>query len=136
MARWLLKTEPEEYSYDDLVAEGRGRWDGVRNPTALRHLRAMRPGDVALIYHTGKEKAIVGVAEVVSEPYPDPNAGDEGLVAVDVRARARLPRPISLTEIKADPAFADWELVRISRLSVMPVRDEHWTRLEVLGVRV
>lgn len=129
MAFWLLKTEPEEYSYDRLYAAGRDRWDGVANPTALRHIRAMRPGDLALIYHTGKEKAVVGIAEVVSPPYPDPKAGDGRRAVVDVAARERLARPVTLAEIKADPAFAGWELVRMPRLSVMPVGEAHWRRL-------
>lgn len=133
MAYWLLKTEPEEYSYDDLVRLGRDRWNGVSNPTALRHLRAMRPGDQALIYHTGKEKAVVAVAEVVSDPYPDPEAQSDKRVVVDVAPRRRLARPVTLAEIKADPAFADWELVRISRLSVMPVPETHWDRILALA---
>ncbi|HEY8449285.1 MAG TPA: EVE domain-containing protein [Bacillota bacterium] len=127
MAYWLLKTEPGEYAYADLERVGTDRWDGVRNAVALKHLRAMRPGDLALIYHTGSERAIVGVAEIVSDPYPDPAA--ERWPVVDVRARRRLPRPVTLAEIKADPAFAAWELVRLPRLSVMPVPDEHWRRI-------
>lgn len=126
MAYWLCKTEPGEYGYDDLERAGTDVWDDVRNFTALRHMRAMQPGDLALIYHSGRERAIVGVAEVVSEPRPDPDAGDERIVVVDVRARSRLPRPVTLAEIKAHPAFADWELVRIPRLSVMPVSKERW----------
>lgn len=133
MAFWLLKTEPEEYGYADLVAAGRDRWDGVKNPTALKHLRAMVPGDQAFIYHTGKERAVVGLAEVVSHPYPDPEAGDPRLVVVDVVPRGRLAQPVPLAAIKADPAFAGWELVRIPRLSVMPVSPEHWERILQMG---
>lgn len=129
MALWLLKTEPEEYSFSDLEQAGRDVWDGVKNPTALRNLRAMAPGDLAFIYHTGQERAVVGVAEVVSYPYPDPRADDPRYVVVDVRARERLPRPVTLAEIKRDPAFAGWELVRLPRLSVLPVSEAHWQRI-------
>ncbi len=133
MANWLLKTEPKEYSYDDLEKAGRDVWDGVRNPTALAHLRCMRQGDRAFIYHTGSEKAVVGLAEVVSEPYPDPAAGGPRVV-VDVSPLGRLPRPVTLAEIKARPEFAGWELVRLPRLSVMPVSPERWQRiLELAG---
>lgn len=131
VAYWLLKTEPGEYSYEDLVRAGRDLWDGVRNPGALKNLRAMRPGDEALFYHTGGERQVVGVCRVVSEPYPDPGAGDPRLVVVDVEPVRRLARPVTLAAIKADPAFADWELVRQARLSVMPVPEPLWHR--VLG---
>lgn len=124
MAYWLLKTEPETYSYQDLVKLGRDSWDGVRNFTARRHISAMKPGDLAFIYHTGKEKAIVGVARVISEPYKDP--GESRFLWVDVEPVAKLPRPVTLAEVKADPRFAEWELVRLSRLSVMPVPQELW----------
>lgn len=134
MARWLVKTEPEEYSFYDLQREGRDRWDGVRNFAALKHLRAMRPEDEVMVYHTGNVKAIVGLARVVSEPYPDPEAGDPRWIAVDLEAVRPLPNPVTLAAIKADPAFASWELVRISRLSVMPVPDPLWDRiLEMSG---
>ncbi len=134
MARWLVKTEPEEYSFYDLQREGRDRWDGVRNFAGVKHLRAMRPGDEVMVYHTGNVKAIVGLARVVSEPYPDPEAGDPRWIAVDLEAVRPLPNPVTLAAIKADPAFASWELVRISRLSVMPVPDPLWDRiLEMSG---
>lgn len=131
MAFWLLKTEPEEYGYADLAAAGRDRWDGVRNPTALRHLRAMAPGDRAFIYHSGKQRAVVGVAEVVSAPYPDP--ADPRLAVVDLEPRGRLARPVTLAAIKADPAFAGWELVRLPRLSVMPVPPVFWEQILQMG---
>lgn len=134
MAYWLVKTEPEEYAYDDLERAGTDVWDGVRNPTALKHLRAMRPGDQVFIYHTGRQRAIVGVAEVVSEPYPDPAARAPRYVVVDLRAVRRLPRPVTLDEIKASPAFAGWELVRISRLSVMPVTEGRWRLLHAMAM--
>jgi predicted RNA-binding protein with PUA-like domain len=129
LARWLLKTEPGEFSYDDLVRLGRERWNGVRNATALKHLRAMHAGDLALIYHTGDQRRVVGLCRVVSEPYPDPEAGDPRLVVVDVAPLRRLAEPVTLARIKADPFFAGWELVRQSRLSVMPVPDAIWRRI-------
>ena len=133
MARWLLKTEPSEYSWDELAREKKAVWDGVANAVALKNIRAMKKGDAALIYHTGDEKAVVGVAEVVSGPYADPEAGDEKMVVVDVRAKRKLARAVTLAEIKADPAFAGWELLRIGRLSVVPVPDAMWERIEELA---
>jgi predicted RNA-binding protein with PUA-like domain len=129
MNYWLMKTEPDEFSYDDLVRLGRDNWNGVRNFRALAHMRKMAAGDLVFIYHTGKEKAITGIAAVVAPAYPDPAGNDERFVVVDVEPRSRLPRPVSLKEIKADPAFAAWELVRLPRLSVMPVTPEHWRRV-------
>ncbi len=133
MAYWLLKTEPTEFSYDDLERLGRDRWNGVRNFRALGNMRKMAAGDLAFIYHTGGEKAIVGVAAVVGPPYPDPAAGDDRFLVVDVVPRYRLPWPVTLREIKADPAFAGWELVRLPRLSVMPVTAAHWQKVEALA---
>lgn len=126
MAYWLAKTEPEEFSYSDLERLGRDRWNGVRNFKALSHLRRMQPGDEVFIYHTGKEKAIVGVGKTASTAYPDPAAEDERFVVVDITPAYRLPRPVTLREIKANPVFAAWELARLPRLSVMPVSAEHW----------
>lgn len=126
MAYWLAKTEPESFSYSDLEKLGRDRWNGVKNFAALKHISNMTPGDEIFIYHTGKEKAIVGVAEVVSSAYPDPNETDERLIVADVEPRYRLPRPVTLKEIKSNSIFQNWELVRQSRLSVMPVAPEHW----------
>ena len=128
-AYWLLKSEPDHYSYADLERDGATVWDGVSNNAALMHLRAMRPGDMALIYHTGEERQAVGVAEITSEPYPDPQAGDPKLVVVDVRPLRRLPRPVPLAAVKADAAFADFALVRQGRLSVVPVAPDQWRRL-------
>ncbi len=127
---WLLKTEPTEYSYDDLEREKRGRWDGVRNPAALRNLRAMKSGDRVLVYHTGGEKAVVGTAEVVAEAYPDPKAKSERLVVVDVEPRERLERPVTLAEIKAMAEFAESPLVRQGRLSVVPITAAQWRAVE------
>jgi predicted RNA-binding protein with PUA-like domain len=130
---WLLKTEPGEYSYDDLEREKRGRWDGVSNPAALRNLRAMAKGDPVLVYHTGDEKAVVGTAEVVREAYPDPGAKNERLVVVDVEPKGRLARPVTLAEIKAMAEFAESPLVRQGRLSVVPITATQWRAIEARG---
>ena len=129
MAFWLVKTEPSAFSYDDLESRAREPWDGVRNAAATRNLREMRPGDMALVYHTGDQRQAVGVAEVVSLPYPDPTADDPRWVAVDVRPVRRLRRPVTLAEMRADPAFADWALLRQGRLSVVAVPEPLWQRI-------
>lgn len=126
---WLLKTEPSTYSYADLERDKRGVWDGVANPVALKHLRAMAVGDQCFIYHTGDEKRIVGIARVTKAAYPDPKADDPKLVVVDLVPLKAVARPVSLAEIKADRRFADWELVRIARLSVMPVSADRWSAI-------
>jgi predicted RNA-binding protein with PUA-like domain len=128
-SHWILKTEPSEYGFPDLVREGRTRWSGVSNAVALKHLRSMHEGDDALIYHTGNEKAIIGRARIASAPYPDPGQDDPRLVVVDVEAGKALPRQVTLAEVKADPAFKDFGLVRLSRLSVIPVEPALWSRL-------
>jgi predicted RNA-binding protein with PUA-like domain len=133
MARWLLKTEPDCYAWDQLVKDKRTAWDGVANALALKHIRTMKKGDVALIYHTGDERAAVGVAEVVSDPYPDPKGADDKLVVVDLKPKKKLSQPVTLSDIKADPAFAGWDLLRIGRLSVVPVPDAMWKRIEQLA---
>ena len=133
MAHWLFKTEPDCYSWDDLVRDKRTVWDGIANALALKHLRTAKKGDLAFIYHTGDERAIVGVAEVISEPYPDPKEEDEKLTVVDIKIRSKLAHPVTLSDIKADPAFAGWELLRISRLGVMPVPEKMWKRIEELA---
>ena len=133
MANWLFKEEPDHYSLDDLFRDKRTVWDGVENNLALKHLRAVQKGDRVFFYHTGKEKAVVGVMEVVKGPYPDPKGDDARLVVVDVKPLRRLDRPVSLAEIKSNPKFADFALVRISRLSVMPVTDAHWAEIERLA---
>jgi predicted RNA-binding protein with PUA-like domain len=122
-----LKTEPSEYGFSDLVRDRRTRWEGVSNPVALKHLRSMLQGDEALIYHTGNEKAVIGLARVASAPYPDPR--NPKLVVVDVEPVKPLPRPVPLAEIKAEPAFAELGLVRVPRLSVVPVEPAQWKRL-------
>jgi predicted RNA-binding protein with PUA-like domain len=128
-SHWILKTEPTEYGFPDLVREGRTRWSGVSNAVALKHLRSMREGDDALIYHTGNEKALIGRARIASAPYPDPDQDDPRLVVVDIEAGQPLPRRVTLAEVKADPAFKDFGLVRLSRLSVIPVEPPLWARL-------
>ena len=133
MSYWILKTEPSTYSFDDLLSQKTAVWDGVRNPLALKHLRAMQPGDQVLIYHTGDEKAIVGTAEVTSAAYPDPKAKDPTLAVVDLKAGKRVPRPVPLSEIKADPAFKDLALVRMPRLSVVSATAAQWQRLRQLS---
>ena len=132
---WLGKTEPGEYSFEDLVREKRGRWDGVANPVALRNLRAMKKGDRVLVYHTGSEKAVVGVAEVVREAYPDPKAGDERRVVVDLAAGERLERHVTLAEVKGLPEFAGSPLVRQGRLSVVPLTAAQWKAVLARGRR-
>jgi predicted RNA-binding protein with PUA-like domain len=126
---WILKTDADTYEFDQLVRDGRTVWDGVSNALALKHIRSMAKGDQLLIYHSGDDKALVGLARVVSDPYPDPKAKDAKLYVVDVEAGDRLARPVTLAEVKADPAFADLGLVRMSRLSVIPVPAEQWKRL-------
>ena len=129
MARWLLKTEPDCYSWSDLERDKKTTWDGVTNALALKHIRSMSKGDDVILYHTGGERAAVGLAQVASAPYPDPAAGDEKLVVVDLKPKEKLTRPVTLDDIKADPAFAGWDLLRIGRLSVVPVPDAVWDRL-------
>lgn len=129
MGYWLLKTEPSTYSWSDLVKAKRATWDGVKNPTALRNMREMKVGDLAFIYHTGDTKAIVGIAKVVKAAYPDPKAGDDSLVVVDLEPVKPLKAPVTLASVKADKQYAAWALVRIPRLSVMPVAPEHWKAL-------
>jgi predicted RNA-binding protein with PUA-like domain len=132
---WIVKTEPSTYSYDDLARQKTAVWDGVKNNLALKHLRSMRPGDQVLVYHTGDEKAVVGVAEVTRAAYPDPKQKDPKLAVVDLKARERLPRPVPLAEIKGDRAFADLALVRMGRLSVMPAAAEQYQRLLKMGMK-
>ncbi len=123
MAYWLLKTEPGSYSYADLERDGETRWDGVRNPTALQHIRAMQPGDTCVVYHSGDERQAVGLASVVTAPCADPEADDPRWAVVDLRAERRLDPPVPLAALKANPLFADSPLVRISRLSVVPLTE-------------
>lgn len=131
MAHWLMKSEPGSYSWDDLVRDGGTEWDGVRNAAARIHLRAMKAGDEAFFYHSGEERSVVGIMRIAREAQPDPKDGDWVSVAVEpVRALG----PVALKAIKAEPRLAAMELIRQSRLSVAPVRDEEWkTILELAG---
>lgn len=130
---WLFKEEPSHYSYDDLARDGRTSWTGVRNPVAQKHLRAVRKGDRIFFYHTGNEKAVVGVAKAAGASYPDPADKTGTLYAVDVVPVKKLPRPVTLGEIKADKSFASFALTRIPRLSVMPVTEDEWERIEKMS---
>lgn len=129
MANWLFKEEPTHYSYDDLVRDGKTSWTGVRNPVAQRHLRAVQKGDRIFFYHTGNEKAVVGIAKAAGAAYPDPSDKSGKFSAVDVVPVKKLKSPVTLAAIKADKAFADFALTRVPRLSVMPVDEETWERI-------
>jgi predicted RNA-binding protein with PUA-like domain len=129
MAYWLLKTEPGNYSYFDLEKDGNTVWDGINNPLALKHLRTMEVGDLALIYHTGKERQIIGVAKIISKPYADPALDDVKRVVVDVQAIRKVPQPITLAKIKQDANWENFDLLRLPRLSVVAVSESHWQRL-------
>src|SRR5262249_39079152 len=129
MAHWLFKTEPSEYSYADLTRDKRVVWEGVANPTALGHLRAVKKGDVVAIYHTGNEKSVVGLAEVTRGPYPDPRLGDPRRVVVDLKPAPALAVPGPLADFRVDPVLKPPALVRISRLSVMPLPPAHFARV-------
>jgi predicted RNA-binding protein with PUA-like domain len=133
MAHWLVKSDPDDYAFADLVRDGRTLWDGITNAAALGHLRKMQKGDDCLVYETGGVKAIVGRAKLASAPKPDRR--DPKLVAVELVAGEAVKRELTLAEVKADPAFAAWELVRNSRLSVMPVPEPLWRRIGVLTAR-
>jgi predicted RNA-binding protein with PUA-like domain len=132
---WLLKTEPNEFSFDDLVARGVEPWDGVTNQTALRNLRSAQLGEICVIYHTGNEKQAVGLGTVERTAYPDPKLQDEKLIVIDVRAGQRLHRPVRLDQIRSDSRFADSPLVRMGRLSVVPLTDQQYAAiLELSGM--
>ena len=126
---WLVKTEPSTYSYDDLEREQTAVWDGVKNPVALRNLRAMHPGDQVLVYHTGDQKAVVGWATVVSAPYADPKKKDPKLIVIDLKAHRRMPQQVTLAQIKADKTLSELPIVRQGRLSVSPVTAPQWSKL-------
>ncbi len=128
VAYWLLKTEPEQYAFEDLLRDGATAWTGVRNAQAQANLRSMQEGDRAVVYHSGERRA-VGIAEVVRGAYPDPGASDGDLVCVDVRAVAPLPAPVPLEALKLEPAFAGSALVRQGRLSVVPLSPAEWRDL-------
>lgn len=129
MAYWILKTEPSTYSFNHLMNDKKVTWDGVRNPQALINIRLMKKTDLAMIYHSGEGKCIVGIAEIVSEPYPDPKANDAKFAVVDLKPKKKLSKEVTLAEIKANPKFSDLKLVRQSRLSVIPVPEVMWKEL-------
>lgn len=129
MAYWLLKTEPDCYNWEDLKRDKKTVWDGVANALALKHIRSMKKGDQAVIYHTGKERQAVGLATITSAPYPDPKEDDEKLAVVDIKVDKPLKQPVTLSDFKADPAFEGFDLIRISRLSVVPVPEKMWKHM-------
>lgn len=130
---WLMKEEPDTYSFDDLLRDRKTSWTGVRNPLAQKHLQSIAKGDRIFFYHTGKEKAVVGIAKAAGAAYPDPGDAAGALHAVDVVPVSKLEKPVTLAAVKADPYFASFALVRMSRLSVMPVTDEQWDRIVRMG---
>jgi predicted RNA-binding protein with PUA-like domain len=133
---YLMKEEPSHYSYDDFARDGKTSWTGVRNPLAQKHLRSIKMGDRIFFYHTGDEKSVVGIMKAAGDPYPDPADKSGKLYAVDVVPVKKLTQPVTLAAIKADKAFASFPLVRLSRLSVMPVTDKEWERIEKMSERL
>ncbi len=133
MAQWLVKEEPENYPYSQLEHDASTIWAGVKNPVAQKNLRSIRRGDRIFYYHTGKEKAVVAVAKAASDAYEDPKDASGRLFVIDIVPERKLKRPVTLAEIKADPLFASSPLVRIPRLSVMPMTDAEWARVETLS---
>jgi predicted RNA-binding protein with PUA-like domain len=131
--RWLVKEEPEHYPYAQLERDKKTTWAGVKNPLAQKHLRAIRTGDAIFYYHTGKEKAVVAIATAIGNAYPDPADASGKAYVVDIAPARKLARPVTLAEIKATPAFASFPLVRMARLSVMPVSAEEWARIETMS---
>ena len=127
MNHWLMKTEPDTFSWDDLVKAGKTTWDGVRNFQARSNLKAMKKGDLVFIYHTGDDKAVVGIARIEKEAYPDP--GDQDWVVVDIKPEKKLKKPITLAQVKADGDLTDMVLVRAARLSVQPVKKSEFDRI-------
>jgi len=131
--RWLLKTDPDDYTYDQLERDKKAVWDGVSNNLALQNLRQIKKGDALLIYHTGDDKALVGLAEAASDAYPDPQANNPKLAVIDVKPKRRARRAVTLAEIKALPELAAFQLVRLPRLSVVPVSETEWQRLKAMA---
>jgi len=130
---WLFKEEPTHYSFDDFVKDRKTTWSGVKNPVAQKHLHAVKKGDRIFYYHTGDEKAVVGTAKALGDAYADPDDDSGKLAVVDIAPVKKLPRAVTLAAIKADAAFKEFPLVRISRLSVMPVTDAEWDRIEKMS---
>ena len=131
--QWLFKEEPSNYSYDAFAKDKKTVWSGVKNPVAQRNLRSVKKGDLVFYYHTGDEKSVVGVAKAARDAYPDPDDKDGKAYVVDIVPVKKLVRPVTLKEIKADAFFSDFALVRISRLSVMPVTDAQWKKIEKMS---
>ena len=131
---FLFKEEPSNYSFDTFVKDKKTTWSGVRNPVAQRNLRAVKKGDRVFYYHTGDEKSVVGIAKALGDAYPDPDDASGKAHVVDIGPVTKLARPVTLKEIKADPFFKNFALVRISRLSVMPVSDAEWARIEKMAL--
>ena len=132
---WLFKEEPTHYGFDELVADRKTVWSGVKNPLAQKHLHAVKKADRIFYYHTGDEKAVVGIATALGDAYPDPDDKAGKASVVDVAPLGKLQRPVTLAEIKADPSFKTFPLVRMSRLSVMPVSDDEWKRIEAIATK-
>jgi predicted RNA-binding protein with PUA-like domain len=128
--RWLFKTEPSVYSYQQLEKDKKTMWDGVANNLALKNLKDIKKGDLVLIYHTGEERQAVGVARALGEAYADPSKGNPRMLVVDIEAVKALPKPVTLAEVKANKKLANFDLVRLSRLSIMKVTDEQWEIME------
>ena len=129
MNYWLCKQEPSTYNMDLLQKENTTTWDGVHNNLAIKHINSMKKGDQVFFYHSGDEKQIVGIMEITSNPYPNPKEKNPRFVVVDVKYKKRLENPVTLAQIKTNPKFKDWELLRISRLSVMPVPTKIWSEI-------
>lgn len=133
MAYWLLKTEPSTYSFDDLVKDGRTRWDGITNPVAIKNLRTAVAGDVAIVYHTGGERAAIGTAHILGGAYADPDKGNPKLQVIDLAAGDRFAKPVTLEAMKSEPAFEGSPLVRQGRLSFVPITDAQWKTIQRLS---
>ena len=131
--KWLFKSDPEHYSFGDLQRDGKTVWDGISNNLALQNLRKIRRGDLVFIYHSGGERAVVGTAEVMSDPYPDPRLKDPKLVVVDLAPKGKLVRSVGLDEIKKQSGLKNFDLVRLPRLSVMPFSEGHWRMIVELA---
>jgi predicted RNA-binding protein with PUA-like domain len=131
--RWLFKTEPSVYSFQQLQKDKKTMWDGVKNNLALKNLKDIKKGDDILIYHTGDEKAAVGVARALSGAYPDPSQKNPRMLVVDIEAVKTLPGPVTLAEVKANKKLANFDLVRLSRLSIMKVSDDQWDTIEAMA---
>ena len=133
MKHWLIKSEPAAWSWDDQVKQGTTKWDGIRNFQAVANLRAMKKGDLAFFYHSGSDRAILGIVEIVREFYPDPTDETKRFGLVDVKLVSALARPVTLEQIKTEPRLGHLALIRQSRLSVMPIDDQSWTRIYAMG---